>query len=53
MLELSYSAHTASGGLFSDKVSLLPNCTSGGGSCIFVMKSFEVVVPVGVSLDVL
>ena len=37
-----------------DKVPLLPNCTWRGGrvSCVLVTMSFEVVVPVGVSLDV-
>ena len=52
MLELPYSAHIACGGLFSDKVSLLPNCTGGGVSCVLVTMSFEVVVPVEGSLDV-
>ena len=35
-----------------DKVSLLPNCTWGRVSCVLVMMSFEVVVPVGGSLGV-
>ena len=36
-----------------DKFSSFPNCTWGGGvSCILVMTSLEVVVPVGGSLGV-
>ena len=46
MLKMRYSAPTACVGWFSDKVSLLLNYTLGG-SCIPVMTSFVVVVPVG------
>ena len=53
MLELLYSAHIACGGLLMTKF-LYCQAVPGGGrvSCVLVMMSFEVVVPVGVSLDV-
>ena len=52
MLELPYSAHISCGGLFSDKVSLLLQLFQVGVSCVLVMMSFDVLVPVGGSLDV-
>ena len=53
MLELLYSAHIACGGLFMTRF-LYCQTVPGGGqvSYVLVMTCFEVVVPVGVSLDV-
>ena len=50
MMELLYSAHIASGGLFMTRF-LYCQTVPGGVSCILVMMSFGVVVPVEGSLD--
>ena len=53
MLELLYSAHIAcGGGLFMTRFLYSQTVPGGRVSCILVTMSFEVVVPVGSSLDV-
>ena len=52
MLELPYSAHIACGGLFVTRFLYCQTVPGGRVSCVLVTMSFEVVVPVGGSLDV-
>ena len=52
MLELPYTAYIACGGLFSDKFLYCQTVPGERVSCVLVMMSFGVVVPVGGSLDV-
>ena len=47
MLELLYSAHIASGGLFMTRFLYCQTVPGGGVSSVLVTMSFEVVVPVG------
>ena len=52
MLELPYSAHIACGGLFVTRFLYCQTVPGGRVSCVLVMTSFKVVVPVGGSLYV-
>ena len=52
MFELPYSAHIACGGLFVTRFLYCLTVPGGKVFCVLVMTSFEVVVPVGGSLDV-
>ena len=52
MLELPYSAHIACGVLLVKRFLYCQTVPGGRVSCVLVTTSFEVVVPVGGSLDV-